>query len=106
MSFTIGPALGHAAADRRAPDVQQVLTTACTLQRRAIRMKVNVRTSRARSEPRVVELDDGAAVEQLMRELGFLPDGWIAVRGGEPVPIDLELADGDDIELISVVSGG
>ena len=69
-------------------------------------MKVNVTTSRARSEPKTVELDDGAVVEQLIRQLGFLPDGWIALRGGEPVPIDRELSDGDDVELISVVSGG
>lgn len=69
-------------------------------------MKINVRTSRARSEPRVVELGEGAVVEQLIRELGLLPDGWIALRGGGPVPIDRELADGDDVELISVVSGG
>jgi sulfur carrier protein ThiS len=59
-----------------------------------------------RKETHTVELEDGATVERLMRSLGLLPDGWIAVLDGEPVPIDHALEDGDDLRLISVVSGG
>ena len=57
-------------------------------------------------ETRSVELEEGANVERLIRVLGLLPDGWLAVSDGEPVPIDHVLGDGDEVRLISVVSGG
>ena len=69
-------------------------------------MKVTAHLLPTRKETREVELDHGATVETLIRGLGLLPDAWIAVQDGEPVPIDHVLSDGDDIRLISVVSGG
>ncbi len=69
-------------------------------------MKVVAHLLPTRKETRIIELDDGATVETLMRSMGLLPDAWIAVEGGEPLPIDHELRDGDDIRLVSVVSGG
>ena len=69
-------------------------------------MRVTAHLLPTRKETRVVELDQGATVEALIRGLGLLPDAWIAVQGEEPVPIDHVLSDGDDVRLISVVSGG
>jgi sulfur carrier protein ThiS len=71
-----------------------------------IRMKVTARLLPTRKETRVVELEKGATVEDLIRELELRPDAWIAVRGDDPLPSDEELAEGDEIRLVSVVSGG
>ena len=69
-------------------------------------MKVTVHLLPNRKETRTVEFDEGADVESLIRKLGLLTDSWIAIRGADPVPSDEPLLDGDEIKLISVVSGG
>lgn len=69
-------------------------------------MKVTATILPTRKETVSIELEEGSDVEQLVRALSYLPDGWIAVRGGQPVPMDEPLKDGDDLKLISVVSGG
>jgi sulfur carrier protein ThiS len=69
-------------------------------------MKVTVHLSRANKETREVELGEGANVETLVRALGLLPDSWIALRGNDPLPTDEPLSDGDEVRLLSVVSGG
>ncbi|HUV62053.1 MAG TPA: TGS domain-containing protein [Thermoplasmata archaeon] len=69
-------------------------------------MKITVHVLPVRKETLAVDLPEGGTVERLMRGLDMLPDAWIAVIGGEPVPIDRALEDGDVVKLISVVSGG
>jgi len=69
-------------------------------------MKVIVRLLPTKKETRELDLEEGASVEEAIRRLGLYPDAWIAVRGDEPLPLDEELRDGDDIKLVSVVSGG
>jgi sulfur carrier protein ThiS len=69
-------------------------------------MRVLVNLLPARKETKVLVLDDDSTVERAIREAGLLPDGWLAVRGNEPLPLDERLEDGDEIDLISVVSGG
>ncbi|MDH3364809.1 MAG: hypothetical protein OEM29_02225 [Thermoplasmata archaeon] len=69
-------------------------------------MNITVHVLPVRKETRVVNLPQGETVERLMRGLDLLPDAWIAVIGGEPVPIDRQLDDGEEVRLISVVSGG
>ena len=69
-------------------------------------MLVTVHLLPIRRETRKLELRDAATVEELIRTLELLPDGWIAVSDGEPVPIDHVLSDGDVVKLVSVVSGG
>lgn len=69
-------------------------------------MMVTVHLLPTRKEIRRVELAEGAKVEDAVRALGLLPDGWIAVRGGVPIASDEPLRDGDEVRLVSVVSGG
>lgn len=57
-------------------------------------------------ETKKIDVQKGATVEQAIRAIGLLPDAWIPVRGNEPVPLDEELEEGDELKLISVVSGG
>jgi len=69
-------------------------------------MKVTATILPTRKETVSLVLDEGSTVEHLVRALSYLPDGWIAVRGGMPIAMDEELEDGDEIRLVSVVSGG
>jgi len=69
-------------------------------------MKVKVHLLPTKKEHRVIELRKGASVEEAIRALGLYPDAWIAVRGDEPLPLDEALNDGDELKLVSVVSGG
>ncbi|MGQ9588061.1 MAG: MoaD/ThiS family protein [Thermoplasmata archaeon] len=69
-------------------------------------MKVTVHLLPTRRETRRIELQEGASVERAIRSLGLLPDSWIAVRGDEPLALDEPLRDGDELKLVSVVSGG
>jgi len=69
-------------------------------------MRVTATILPTRKETVSVELKEGSTVDELVRALSYLPDGWIAVREGQPIPMDEALKDGDDLKLISVVSGG
>ncbi len=69
-------------------------------------MKVILNILPVRKERRIIELKRGATAESAIRALGLYPDGWIPVRGDEPIPLDEPLKDGDELKLIAVVSGG
>lgn len=70
----------------------------------AMRVAATILPTKKETVP--VELPEGSTVEDLVRALSYLPDGWIAVRGERPIPADEPLSDGDEVKLISVVSGG
>jgi sulfur carrier protein ThiS len=69
-------------------------------------MKVTFHLLPTRKQTRVLDLKEGAKVEDAVRVLGLYPDAWVAVRGSEPIPSDGLLMDGDQIKLVSVISGG
>lgn len=52
------------------------------------------------------ELPAGAVAADLVRALGLPTVACIVMRGGSPIPIDEPLADGDDLEVVYVASGG
>jgi sulfur carrier protein len=58
----------------------------------------------------VVELDDGATLDDLLGRLGLGAKWVVAERNGEPVPrrrtARTVLLDGDRIELVRAVAGG
>jgi sulfur carrier protein ThiS len=69
-------------------------------------MRVTIHLLPTRKETRHIKLEKGSSVEQAIRALGLYPDQWIPVRDDEPLPLDERLEDGDELKLISVVSGG
>lgn len=69
-------------------------------------MKVTVHLLPTRNKAIVLELPEEATAEGAIRALELLPDGWIVLRGGEPIPLDERLSEGDELKLVSVVSGG
>jgi sulfur carrier protein ThiS len=52
------------------------------------------------------KMSDGSTVLDLVRSMGVRPDEVLALMGGSPVPLDRVLRDGDEVELLSIVSGG
>ena len=51
-------------------------------------------------------LPDLALASETLKELDIPPDTVIITRSGKPIPIDSELSDGDEIDVIRVLSGG
>jgi len=48
----------------------------------------------------------GMTLEQALRELGIVPETVLAVREGKIVPLSHRLAEGEELELVDVISGG
>ena len=67
------------------------------------RMKVKVRH---KSEEKVVEVDEGSGVEDLLRSLSLYVDAHIVTSSNRPLPLTHRLHDGDEVSIIQVASGG
>jgi len=48
----------------------------------------------------------GKTLEEALRELGILPETVLAVKDGRIVPLSHRLAEGEELELVDVISGG
>lgn len=47
-----------------------------------------------------------ATVEDVLRARGIRPDSVVVVRGSTPIPITDTVEDGEELEVLEVVSGG
>lgn len=45
-------------------------------------------------------------MERMLRDVGILPDTVIVIQDGKIVPLDYRPKDGEEFELIDVISGG
>ena len=45
-------------------------------------------------------------LKKILKEMGIPRDSVVALKDGHPIPEDTILKAGDEIELISVISGG
>jgi sulfur carrier protein ThiS len=61
---------------------------------------------RLRNPDREVEVVGGRPVRAVLDELGVNPDTVLVIREGELVTRETALADGDEIEIRPVISGG
>ncbi len=55
---------------------------------------------------KIVELDKGMMVYQIMKRLGLNPEEYLPVKDGELVPEDEYIRDEDEIEFVRVTSKG
>ena len=69
------------------------------------RMRVTAEIHPARREE-VVELGPSSTGLDLLRALHLAPDAHVLVRRDMPIPADEPLADGEQIRVVAVVSGG
>lgn len=53
-----------------------------------------------------VTLKDGSRGQELLDKLGLAPDAHILARERDPIPLDEELKEGEEISVIQVISGG
>lgn len=53
-----------------------------------------------------VTLEEGATGADLFEALGLAREGALLFRGGEPVPLDAPLEDGDEVRIVRTTSGG
>ncbi len=53
-----------------------------------------------------MEIAEGTTCQDLLEKLELAYDAHIVTRSNEPISIDEELRDNDDIGIIKVVSGG
>ena len=68
-----------------------------------LRIKIRV----VGKEPKVVELGGNRKkVSEMLRDLGLLSEEYIVMRGGRVLTDDDVVADGDEVVLVPVVSGG
>lgn len=59
-----------------------------------------------RKRDQALTVPSGKNLEKLLREAGILPDTVLVVRDGKIVPLDYRPQDGEEFELIDVISGG
>jgi sulfur carrier protein ThiS len=52
------------------------------------------------------ELEGRLTLRQAIAQVGLNAEGVLAVRDGELITEDTQLADGDEIRLVAVISGG
>ena len=55
---------------------------------------------------KTITKDFSGDVAQLLKELDILPDEVLVIKNGKLITEDEELNTGDDIRLLSVISGG
>lgn len=55
---------------------------------------------------RTYEVEPGKPLEGALRELGIIPETVIPVRDGRIIPPDYRVEEGEEIELVDVISGG
>jgi thiamine biosynthesis protein ThiS len=51
-------------------------------------------------------LDQALTVNQMLKYLKLLPEGVLVVRNGQLIAEDQKLQPGDEVKIVSVVSGG
>ncbi|MFN3346520.1 MAG: MoaD/ThiS family protein [Candidatus Bipolaricaulaceae bacterium] len=59
-----------------------------------------------RRRDKVLTVPAGRNLERILREAGIIPDTVLVVRDGKIVPLDYRPQDGEEFELIDVISGG
>jgi sulfur carrier protein ThiS len=59
-----------------------------------------------KSEERIVEMEEGSSVENLLRSLHLYVDAHIITRSNRPLPLTYRLNDGEELTIIQVASGG
>lgn len=55
---------------------------------------------------KVIDARAGTTIETAVRESGFLPDAYIFLVNGRPMPMDTPMEDTMNIKAIKVASGG
>lgn len=55
---------------------------------------------------KVTEIPSGTLISEAARKAGILPDAYLFLISGVPVPMDTPIEDGQTVKAIKVASGG
>lgn len=55
---------------------------------------------------KILDASPGETAEEVMRRNGFVPDAYLYVVNGKPVPMDTPIEDGMAVRAVKVASGG
>lgn len=66
----------------------------------------NNKMATLRYKDKEIVVEAGKTVEQALRELGFLPDTVLVIQGRKIVPPTHRLSAGEELEILTVISGG
>lgn len=69
-------------------------------------MQVTAELLAGEETTRTVTLDPDATAADLVEALDEHPQAHVVVRDGTPLPLDAGLEDGDEVEVLRIVSGG
>ena len=68
-------------------------------------MDITVTLSR-NNETKKIQLDNGSKAEDMLKKIDLKPDTVIIMCNNQPIPIDEELVDGQELMILQVSSGG
>ena len=69
-------------------------------------MRIDIDYFGVNKQPSSEAMDDGQTIFDLMGRVGVSAQGYIAAIGGELVPVDQPLNEGDRVTLIRMLKGG
>ena len=68
-------------------------------------MNITVKLSR-NNETKKIQLETGSKVEDVLKKINLKPDTVVTIYKNQPIPIDEELKDGQELTILQVSSGG
>ena len=71
----------------------------------SIQVNITVKISRT-NETKNVELEKGSTIQDVLSKLNMKPHTLIVLNKNQPIPIDDEVKDGQELTILQVSSGG
>ena len=68
-------------------------------------MNITVKLSR-NNKTKKIKLVNGSKVEDVLKKIKLKPDTVVTMYKNQPIPIDEELTDGQELTILQVSSGG
>ena len=68
-------------------------------------MNITIKISRT-NEIKTINLETGSTVQDVLTKINMKPDTLIVINKNNPIPIDQELKNGEELTILQVSSGG
>ncbi len=68
-------------------------------------MNITIKISRT-NETKTINLKTGSTVQDVLTKINMKPDTLIVINKNNPIPIDQELKNGEELMILQVSSGG
>jgi len=68
-------------------------------------VNITIKISRT-NETKTINLKTGSTVQDVLTKINMKPDTLIVINKNNPIPIDQELKNGEELTILQVSSGG